>query len=67
MWVSELVDVIAWLIAWLIDQSSYQASEWVDVGEWVSGCDWLIQWVSEWMSAWEWVDVGWWEWVDVID
>ena len=55
-WVSEWVDVgewvsgCDWLIAWLIDQSSYQASEWVDVGEWVSGCDWLIQWVSEWVD-----------------
>ena len=40
-----------------IDQSSYQVtewlsewvSEWVDVGEWMSGCDWLIQRVSGWV------------------
>ena len=49
MWVSELVDVIDWLIAWLIDQSSYQASEWVDVGEWVDVIDWSNEWVNGWV------------------
>ena len=32
-----------------IDRSIILSSEWVDVGEWVSGCDWLIQWVSGWV------------------